>query len=187
MSALRYRADQLTENSYGSGMAYYNGNVLMHRDFAFVCVVLRTHKQSLLIENGVCFKEGIFHEDDLFTPIACYYAVKVRQITDCLYNYRVRANSITDGNRSKRLTELMGIANDLAAFFVPKSGFEKTTVIRAITHRYQRVLAEAPNLERKKMRQVCDRDLYRKVSRTKFRYRWNYLRNSTKICQKSQS
>lgn len=173
-------ADQLTEKSYRSGMAYYNENALLHRDFAFVCVVLRAYKRSFLLENGLWFKEGIFHEDNLFTPKACYFAVKVRQIVDCLYDYRVRANSITDSNQSKRLADLMVIANDLAAFFGPKTGFEKTIIYQAITHHFQRVFADAPQTERKQMRQVCNWSLYRKVSRTKLRHRWNYLRNRVK-------
>ena len=169
--------DKLTEKTYESGMAYYNENALLHRDFAFVCVVLRTYKRSFLLENGLRFKEGIFHEDNLFTPKACYYAGKVRQIADCLYSYRVRANSITDSNQSKRLVDLMGIANELAAFFVPKTSFEKTTIFRAITHHYQVVFLNASKEERMKLKRLCDWDLYRKVSWTKLRHRWNYLKN----------
>ena len=169
--------DRLTEKTYDGGMTYYNENALLHRDFAFVCVVLRAYKRSFLIENGLRFMEGIFHEDNLFTPIACYYAKSVCQIADCLYNYRVRANSITDSNQSKRMADLMKIANELAAFFVPKTGFDKTIVFRAITHHYQRVFEDTPKAEQKKMRQACDWKLYYKVSRTKLRHRWNYLKN----------
>ena len=170
-------ADQLVEKTYESGMAYYNENALLHRDFAFVCVVLRAYRRSFLIDNQLLFKEGIFHEDNLFTPIACYYAKSVRQISDCLYDYRVRSNSITDSNLSKRLSDFMGIANELAAFFVPKTGFDKTIVFRAITHHYQRVFSDAPKAERNQLRQLCDWSLYRKVSRTKLRHRINYLKH----------
>ena len=170
-------ADQLVEKSYVCGMDYYNENALLHREFAFVCVVLRAYKRSLLVEKGLRFKEGVFHEDNLFTPIACYYADNVHQISDCLYNYRVRPNSITDGNKSKRLTDLMGVANDLAAFFIPKAGFDKTVIYRAITHHYQVAFLEVtPNLKRA-MKSICDWKLYRVVSRTKLRHRINYLLN----------
>ena len=170
-------ADRLTKKTYASGMDYYNENALLHRDFAFVCVGLRAYKRSFLVENGLWFKEGIFHEDNLFTPMACFFATHVKQITDGLYDYRVRANSITDGNWSRRLRDMMVIANDLAAFFVPKSGFDKTVVYRAITHHYQRVFADAPQEEKKTLRQLCDWCLYRKVSRTKLRHQWNYMKN----------
>lgn len=169
--------DQLVGETYERGMVYYNDNALLHRDFAFVCVVLRAYKRSFLADNGLCFKEGIFHEDNLFTPMACFYAGKVLQFPDCLYDYRVRANSITDGNLSKRLIDLMGTANDLAAFFINKEGFDKTVVYRAITHHYQRVFVDASKSDRRQLRQLCEWKCYRKVSRTKLRHILNYLKN----------
>lgn len=170
-------ADHLTEKAYGSGMEYYNENALLHRDFAFVCVVLRAYKRSFLVDNGLAFKEGIFHEDNLFTPKACYFAQTVKVIDACLYDYRVRALSITDGNQAKRLMDMMTVANELAAFFKERSGFDKTTVFRAVTHHYQRVFAEIPKNKKKEAKQLCNWELYRKVSRTKLRHRMNYLKN----------
>lgn len=171
-------ADELLEKVYESGMDYYNENALLPRDFAFVCVVLRVYKRSFLLENNLRFEEGIFHEDNLFTPLICYYAKNVRVVNACLYNYRIRAHSITTTADLKRLKDLMGIANKLAAFFIPKQGFDKTVVYRAITHHYQVAFVETPNAEREEMKQLCDWKLYRKVSRTKLRHRWNYFRNN---------
>jgi glycosyltransferase involved in cell wall biosynthesis len=170
-------ADVLQEKTYASGMDYYNENALLQRDFAFVCVVLRAYRRASLIGNGLRFKEGILHEDNLFTPLACYYAKEVRVLNVCLYNYRVRANSITTTVDLKRLTDLMETANELAAFFIPKQGFDKTVVYRAITQYYQAAFVEAPKDERKALKRLCDWGLYRKVSRTKLRHRWNYLKN----------
>lgn len=170
-------SDVLLEKTYASGMDYYNENALLQRDFAFVCVVLRAYRRAFLIENGLGFKEGILHEDNLFTPLACYYAQKVKQINACLYDYRVRARSITTTVDMKRLTDLMETANELAAFFIPKQGFDKTVVYRAITQYYQAAFVEAPKDERKALKRLCDWGLYHKVSRTKLRHRWNYLKN----------
>ncbi len=173
-------ADQLREHCYLSGMEYYNENALLHRDFAFVCVVLRAYKRSFLIKCGLRFKEGIYHEDNLFTPLACYYAQEVRVINDCLYDYRVRDNSISTTKNLKRKIDLMGTANELAAFFVSKMGFDKTVVYRAITHHYQVILTDVSKVERKELNRLCDWSLYRKVSRTKLRHKVNYLRNRLK-------
>ena len=170
-------SDLLKNGDYQSGMDYYNENALLPRDFAFVCVVLRAYRRTFLMDNGLRFKEGILHEDNLFTPLACYYAKEVRVLNVCLYNYRVRANSITNTVDMKRLTDLMGTANELAAFFIPKKGFDKTVVYRAITHYYQVAFVEAPKGERQTLKRLCDWGLYRKVSRTKLRHRWNYLKN----------
>lgn len=172
-----HQVDRLVERSYSSGMDYYNENALMYRDFAFVCVVLRAYKRAFLTENDLRFKEGIYHEDNLFTPMACYYARKVKQIGDCLYDYRVRSSSITTTADSKRWTDLMTIANELAAFFIPKQGFDKTVIYRAITHHFQVVFLNASKEERKELKRLCDWKLYKMVSRTKMRHRVNYWRN----------
>lgn len=170
-------ADQLQPRSYATGMDYYNETALSERDFAFVCVVLRAYKREFLVGHHLWFKEGIFHEDNLFTPFACYYAKKVKVINDCLYDYRVRANSITTTGNVKRHRDLLGTANTLAAFFLPKQGFDKTVVCRAITHHYQSVFVNASQEEKKALKELCDWRLYRKVSRTKLRHRLNYLKN----------
>lgn len=167
--------DTLTNKTYPTGMNYYNENALMPRDFAFVCVVLRVCRRAFIVEKGLRFKEGIYHEDNLFTPLACYHAGLVRQIPDCLYNYRVRGNSITNSHQQKRYRDMMGIANELASFFIPKTGFDKTIIYRAITHHYQVVFLNAPKNERKELRKLCDWKLYQTVSRTKLRHKINYL------------
>ena len=172
-----HAADQLQEKAYSSGMAYYNENALLHRDFAFVCVVLRLYRRQFLLENNLWFKQGIYHEDNLFTPLACYYNQKVKQISDCLYDYRVRANSITTTSNAKRLHDLMETANTLAAFFIAKEGFDKTVVYRAITHHYQVVFIKASKDEKMGYKRLCDWKSYKTVSRTKLRHRFNYWKN----------
>ena len=172
-----HASDRLTAREYPSGMDYYNDNALAHRDFAFVCVVLRAYKRSFLLDNGLFFKEGIYHEDNLFTPRACYYAGQVKVMDECLYDYRVRANSITTTSNPKRLSDMLGTANELAAFFLPKTGFDKTIVYRAVTHHYQVVFKDVVVSDRRQMSRKCDWHLYYKVSRTKLRHRVNYLKN----------
>lgn len=172
-----HEADQLKPQEYTTGMDYYNENALAVRDFAFVCVVLRAYKRECLLSNELWFKEGIFHEDNLFTPLACYYAKQVKVINNCLYDYRVRANSITTTGNVKRLRDLLGTANTLAMFFIPKQDFDKTVVYRAITHHYQVAFSNVSEDDRTALRKICNWKLYRKVSRTKPRHRWNYLKN----------
>lgn len=169
--------DVLPEKSYCSGMDYYAENALAHRDLAFVCVVQRAYKRSFIEENKLQFRVGIYHEDNLFTPIACYYAHEVRVVNTCLYNYRIRANSIMHANLNKRLCDMMSIANALAEFFIPKTGFDKTVAFRAITHHYQRVFSEVTRAERREMKRLCNWKSYWIVSRTKPRHWWNYLKN----------
>ena len=95
----------------------------------------------------------------------------------CFYIYRVRESSITTTYDPKRLKDMIVIANDLAAFFIPQKGIDKKLVYRAITHHYQLALMKAPETERKVLNKQCDWSLYYMVSRTKLRHQVNFLRN----------
>lgn len=173
-------ADQLMEKSYHSGMDYYNENALMHRDFAFVCVVLRVYKRRFLMENQLFFDDDITYEDNQWVPITLYYAKTVNVISDALYVYRIRQGSKMQEVSLARKQDMMKVANRLAAFFVPKTGFDKVTVYRAITHHYQVAFVGVSEEERKVIKSLCDWRLYRKVSRTKLRHRVNYWKNRIK-------
>lgn len=174
-------SDQLEEKVYQSGMDYYNENALQRRDFAFVCVVLRAYKRSFLNENALRFKEGIFHEDNLFTPLVCFFAQRVKILNKCLYDYRVRDNSITTTYDERRLRDLLRTANELAAFFMTKTDFDKTTVYRALTHHYQAVFKNVPKAERRSFIKICDWSCYRIVSGTKLRHIVNFWKNKLDI------
>ncbi len=170
-------ADQLTEKRYASGMDYYNENALLSRDFAFVCVVLRVYKTSFLISNMLFFDDDVSYEDNLWVPIVLHCAASVNVIPDVLYIYRVRKGSKMQEKSLARKKDMLKVANRLAAFFIPKQGFDKTVVYRAITHHFQVVFLSASKEERKELNPLCDWKLYKMVSRTKLRHRWNYFKN----------
>lgn len=170
-------ADRLLEKEYRSGMDYYNENALAIRDFAFVCVVLRTYKRSFLLENHLFFADDVSYEDNLWVPLTLYQAKTIGVISDALYVYRIRQGSKMKEESLGRKKDLLKVANRLAAFFIPKQGFDKTEVYRAITHHYQVVFLNAAKEERKELKQLCDWSLYRKTSRTKLRHRLNYFKN----------
>lgn len=173
-------ADQLQEKEYGSGMDYYNDNALVHRDFAFVCVVLRVYQRRFLIEHHLFFDDDVTYEDNLWVPITLYHAHTITVIPDALYVYRIRQGSKMQEVSLARKKDLMKVANRLASFFLSKTGFDKTMVYRAITHHYQVVFVKATVEERKELKKLCDWHLYRKVSRTKLRHWVNYWKNRMK-------
>ena len=171
-----HQPDVLQPATYSSGMDYYNANALVSRDFPFVCTVLRLYRREYLLNNNLFFTSGIYHEDNMFTPIACYHAAKVTVIPDNLYIYRIRPKSIMTTFRPKRMTDMVQISNSLAAFFAAKTNFDKTIIYRAITHAYQVVLANSPDFVRKYALPTLEWHLYRTVSRTKLRHRYNYIK-----------
>lgn len=167
--------DILKDKSYLTGWDYYVLNALKDRKFPFVCVVLQTYRQEFLLCHNLFFKEGIYHEDNLFTPLAYYYAQKTRVTNLCLYNYRVRANSIMTTPSLKHMKDMLLVANYLSHFFAEKTDLEKTTVYRYITHMYQRPFEETKDkqAEAALLKQV-DWNAYYTVSRTKLRHRVQY-------------
>lgn len=157
-----------------TGWDYYCRHALEHRNFAFVCVVLRCYRRQYLVDNNLWFKEGIYHEDNLFTPYACYYAQKVKVISDVLYDYRVRESSIMTTRSLKHWKDIIGIANELSNFFVSKNGMEKKTIYQALTHHYQSAFCHVTPKEDKELLPLVNWRLYKRVSRTKRRHRLQY-------------
>ena len=173
-------ADELTEKQYRRGMDYYNDNALLARDFAFVCVVLRVYNRAFLIQNEIFFDADVSYEDNLWVPIMLYQARSIKVITDSLYVYRVREGSKMQEVSLKRKKDLLKVANALAEFFIPKEGFDKTMVYRAITHHYQAVFEDVSKEEKMELSRLCDWSSYRRVSQTKFRHQMNFVLN--KMC-----
>jgi glycosyltransferase involved in cell wall biosynthesis len=119
-----------------TGWDYYNKYALVNRKFHFVCVVLRLYRKQFLLDHRLFFEEGIYHEDNLFMPIACYYAQKVKVIPDCLYVYRIREGSIMQSGNVQRLYDMIQVANQLADFFISINDIDKSKLYREIAGEY---------------------------------------------------
>ncbi|MBQ0126416.1 MAG: glycosyltransferase [Bacteroidales bacterium] len=167
-------ADELTTEQIISGWEYYNKYSLQPRNFAFVCVVLRLYSREFLLKNNLKFAEGIYHEDNRFTPLACYYAQKVSVINDVLYNYRVRPSSITTTVNVKRQKDLILTANFLSKFFVSKQIPDKNVIYRALTHHYQSAFLKSDRNTDRELVKLVDWKLYYTVARTKLRHRLQF-------------
>lgn len=124
------------EEGIFSGWDYYNRYVLRSRKFHFVSAVLRLYRKDFLLHNKLLFKEGIFHEDNLFTPLACYHAKSVRVVNIDAYHYRIRPGSITQTHSFKRISDKISITNELCAFFIPLHGLDKRKLYRVLASDY---------------------------------------------------
>lgn len=157
-----------------TGWDYYNRYALQSRQFAFVCVVLRCYRKKYMEDNNLQFHPGIYHEDNLFTPMACYHAQKVSVVGDVLYYYRIRSGSIMKTANSKHNKDILFVANQLAGFFTQLTDINKTIIYRAITHHYQVVYAQSNSKLDNELHPLVDWKLYKTVSRTKLRHRIHY-------------
>ena len=75
------------------------------------------YKRAFLLSYHLCFEEGIYHEDTLFTPRALYYSKKVKLIKKPVYHVLLRENSITTVFKPKRCYDLMFIIGSLIEFY----------------------------------------------------------------------
>lgn len=86
--------------------------------YAPVCFNL--YKRNLLIDNYLVFKEGIYHEDEEFTPRVLLKANKVSIYNKDFYVYRQREGSIMNSNsnlNSKKGTDFLSIYMSLEEVF----------------------------------------------------------------------
>ena len=92
-----------------------------------VPVWLRACRRSFLIDNELFFKEGLIHEDELWTPRVMMLSYKVLYIPDIVYRYRVRKNSImnSDNNQEKHAQAMIGIMNELYGLYSQKTDDRK--------------------------------------------------------------
>ena len=167
----KYEApDQLVAQSYDTGWEYFNQNALLSRRFAFVCVVLRAYRRAFLEENKLHFSSGIYHEDDMFTPYACFYAHKTVVVNESIYVYRIRRGSISYQPKLKNLQDKLWIASKQARFFKQQQ-VDKSIVYRFITHVYNSVFDSFNKSNYHILHQCIDWMGYYTVSRTKLRHR----------------
>lgn len=167
-------ADELQSVTYPTGWVYYNENALQSRRFPFVCAVLRLYRRDFLMENKLYFTEGIYHEDNMFTPYVCLYAQATKVVNESLYVYRIRKGSITTQPKLKNIQDKLWIANEQAHFFLNQSDISKTIVYRAITHLYHNVFDHSRYMtsqNRLVLLREIDWKAYYGVTRTKLRHK----------------
>ncbi|MGL5616050.1 MAG: glycosyltransferase [Sarcina sp.] len=99
-----------------SGKEYLKRALKIDAYIAIACT--QFYKREFLNKNSLKFKEGIFHEDEQFTPRALLKAERVNVSLIDFYMYRQREGSIMNSSSkskdSKRVEDVYGIFRDLA-------------------------------------------------------------------------
>lgn len=114
--------DMTSDYDFKCRMAFTNAGNLISGKQAFLnhdwkaCAPFNIYKRNFLIENDLYFYEGIFHEDNEFTPRALISASKIFQINDALYYVRQTPGSITRTINPKRAYDIIKVAHSLDSF-----------------------------------------------------------------------
>lgn len=91
--------------------------ICLDNDIIFTPVWLNLYKKELLDKNKIYFREGIYHEDEDFTPRVLLQASRISIYKKEFYGYRQRENSImTSGDNPKKGKDLIETAENLVPY-----------------------------------------------------------------------
>lgn len=107
-----------------SGDDYYSQVIQHQQHFPFVCVWNGLFRRDFLSSNNLLFYESIYHEDELFTPIALHCAASVSSTQVVLYTYCVHDYSLATHVTTKHLQDLEFIIDKLARYFAHNNIFD---------------------------------------------------------------
>ena len=83
------------------------------------------YRRQFLLDNNLWFKEGVYHEDILFTPIAQYLASRAVCHDTCVVNYRwLRPGAITAKETTKHYIDKRNTGRDLFQWFISNHTLE---------------------------------------------------------------
>lgn len=92
-----------------------NGKECIQNKFSF-CVPFSIYRREFLLDNNIRFYEGIYHEDNEFTPRVIYKAKRVEAIDNVLYYVYQNPNSITRTVNPKKAMDCFIVMNSLNEF-----------------------------------------------------------------------
>lgn len=105
----------------------------------FACAPFQIVRRSFLNDNSIRFYEGIYHEDNEYTPRLLYMAKKVSFLNDVLYFVTQNPDSITHTKNIKRVTDVIGVV-------VPSlDAFVKEHVLPSDRLVFHRIIASSIN------------------------------------------
>lgn len=148
------------------GWTYFCRHRLEATDIHFVCIWQRAYRRQFLIDNNLRFADGILRaEDDLFTTQVMLAAKTVKNITPCLYIYRIRTNSITTTVDRRRFDDSLRVQRRLADLFIPLQGVDKKAIYRVLASNYINLFSR----KTKNLYGNIDREMRRWVDWRQFR------------------
>lgn len=133
------------KNDYSSVMTGKKMFSMMVENWEFKpSACLQMSRLDFLKQHQLVFKEGIIHEDNLFTIQCLYWAERVRYANINLYQRRVRAGSITTDNQNFRHAHhFFIIIKELEKFALENNIKEDKEYFDALKKQSERIINQA--------------------------------------------
>lgn len=145
------------------GWDFFEHIVTRYSKISTVTVWSKAYRTSFLKDNDLSFKEGIYHEDNLFIPLACSAAGKVLELPDIFYYYRIRTGSIMHSNTAKHAFDMAVVANELGSRFMD-NGRENGIIYSYILTLYRRSILYSDKNTDKDLRSRIDWKTFRGIA-----------------------
>lgn len=97
------------------------------RDYLFACSQFYIYRRDFIEEKNLRFKEGLVHEDELFTPKAMICAQRVVDGDFEFYYHRNRPGSISNKREKKHVEDIRTLCKELEQFLEDRGESPKNT------------------------------------------------------------
>lgn len=116
-------------------------------------------RSSLLKDQGIEFPTGMYFEDLATIPRLLIKSRKISYIDDCLYNYRINPNSITNTSSPKHIFDLFYAFIILSSFLVEQNqwqlhGRDCVDMVSRAMRRHAKLIGRLPMTDCEKRNQL---------------------------------
>lgn len=138
-----------------------SGKDYLLKGYTFFTAWSAIYKRDFLLKNNLFFMEGIFHEDQEFTPRAYYLAKRVNYTSRLGYIYYQRKNTIsTSSKKRKRSHDLLAVADSLYNF-ISKKECKKSEIYIFFIEKVNHACIQSINL-------YCDKQVIKYIKSKKY-------------------
>ncbi|MBQ8704154.1 MAG: glycosyltransferase [Bacteroidales bacterium] len=141
--------------SYPEEVAVEKGRDILKQGIVF-CAPFSIYRRQFLLDNNLWFYEGIFHEDNEFTPRAFFKAERVGALNDLLYFVYQNPNSITRSFNPKKAFDNIIVMNSLHDFQQREDPGTDNAFNYVITGTMNAALHEAIEFDKEKQREFAE-------------------------------
>lgn len=141
--------------SYANEDTVKEGRSLLREGIQF-CAPFSIYRRGFLKDNNLWFYEGIYHEDNEFTPRAFYKAERVGAYNELLYFVYQNPNSITRSFNPKKAFDCITVINSLHNFQLKEDPGIRNSFNYVIAGTLNAALFEAVELSKEQQKDFSD-------------------------------